>query len=163
MITAFVGVGSNIDREKHSRIAVKALSSLGKNLVISNVYDCASVDFESAPFFNFVVQLDTTMSLSQFAHALREIEFASGREKNAKKFQDRSLDLDIILFGDQISLMSPQVPRDDIYKYPFVIQPLFELCPDLIIPNDDRSVRDIWLNVDNLESLVKVDFLFDGF
>ena len=162
MITTFVGVGSNIDREYHARMAVAELSALGNNIAVSNVYDCASVDFDSARFFNFVVQLDTAMSLPQFSHALREIEVKWGREKEAKKYQDRTLDLDIILFGEQVSSAQPQIPRDDIYKYPFVIQPLYDLCPDRLIPNDGRYIKDIWLDMDNLESLVKVDFLFDG-
>jgi len=163
MTVAFVGVGSNVEREYHARKAVTELAKLGEELRVSAVYDCASVDFDSAPFFNFVVQLSTSMTLQQFSSALRQIEFAYGREEDAKKYQDRTLDLDIILFGEQVSAASPQVPRDDIYKYPFVIQPLYELCPDLTVPADGRTVKELWLEMDSNHSLTKVDFPFDGF
>ena len=162
MTTTYVGVGSNIEREFNARLAITELSALGRNMIVSTVYDCASVDFDSSPFFNFVVQMDTHLDLTLFSQALRNIEIKSGRKEDAQKFQDRALDLDIILFGDIVSVESPQIPRDDIYRYPFVIQPLYELCPDLVIPNDGRMIKDIWLNMSNLESLTKVDFQFDG-
>ncbi|NOI66076.1 2-amino-4-hydroxy-6-hydroxymethyldihydropteridine diphosphokinase [Vibrio sp. 99-8-1] len=162
MITTYIGIGSNVNREYYSQFAVEALSELGKNIVISSVYDCASVDFDSAPFFNFVVQFDTAMSLPQLSKALREIEFKAGRAQDAQKYQDRTLDLDILLFGEEVSSASPQIPRKDIFKYPFVIQPLYDLSPDLCIPDDGRLVKEVWLSMDNLQSLTKADFQFSG-
>ncbi|CAH8209790.1 2-amino-4-hydroxy-6-hydroxymethyldihydropteridine diphosphokinase [Vibrio aestuarianus] len=161
MITAYVGVGSNIDRHKHVEAAVRELSQIGDNLRISTIYECASVGFNSGAFYNLVVALDTTLTLSEFALQLRDIEHRWGRDLQAKKFQDRTLDLDIILFGEEVSAQDPELPRSDIFKYPFVIQPLYDLSPELIIPNDDRSVRQIWQQSINLGSLNSVEPWFN--
>lgn len=161
MTTVYVGVGSNIERRKHIEAAIKELSTIGNQLQISTIYECASVGFNSAAFYNLVVALETRLSLSDFVAQLRAIESRWGRDPQAKKFQDRTLDLDIILFGEEISAQDPELPRSDIFKYPFVIQPLYDLSPERIVPNDGRSVRQIWQQAINLESLNPVKPWFD--
>jgi len=160
MVMAYVGVGTNIERVKHSRAAIDEMSNLGDHIRVSAVYESAPMGFNSGSFYNFVIELNTTQTLTEFSHALRNIEFKWGRSSNAQKYQDRSLDLDILLFGNEISARSPVVPREDIFKYPFVIQPLYDLVPDLVIPNDGRSVKKIWQKMDNFESLSIVDFVY---
>ncbi|CAM2741358.1 2-amino-4-hydroxy-6-hydroxymethyldihydropteridinediphosphokinase [Vibrio ordalii] len=161
MTTVYVGVGSNIERRKHIEAAIEELSIIGNQLQISTIYECASVGFNSAAFYNLVVALETRLSLSDFVAQLRAIESRWGRDPQAKKFQDRTLDLDIILFGEEISAQDPELPRSDIFKYPFVIQPLYDLSPERIVPNDGRSVRQIWQQAINLESLTPVKLWFD--
>jgi 2-amino-4-hydroxy-6-hydroxymethyldihydropteridine diphosphokinase len=161
MTTVYVGVGSNIERRKHIEVAIEELSTIGNHLQISTIYECASVGFNSAAFYNLVVTLETRLSLSDFVAQLRAIESRWGRDPQAKKFQDRTLDLDIILFGEEISAQDPELPRSDIFKYPFVIQPLYDLSPERIVPNDGRSVRQIWQQAINLESLTPVKLWFD--
>ncbi|ASU21471.1 2-amino-4-hydroxy-6-hydroxymethyldihydropteridine diphosphokinase [Vibrio qinghaiensis] len=161
MTTVYVGVGSNIERRKHIEAAIEELSTIGNQLQISTIYECASVGFNSAAFYNLVVALETRLSLSDFAAQLRAIESRWGRDPQAKKFQDRTLDLDIILFGELVSAQDPELPRSDIFKYPFVIQPLYDLSPERIVPNDGRSVRQIWQQAINLESLNPVKPWFD--
>ncbi|MBF4336194.1 2-amino-4-hydroxy-6-hydroxymethyldihydropteridine diphosphokinase [Vibrio anguillarum] len=161
MTTVYVGVGSNIERRKHIEAAIEELSTIGNQLQISTIYECASVGFNSAAFYNLVVALETRLSLSDFVAQLRAIESRWGRDPQAKKFQDRTLDLDIILFGEEISAQDPELPRSDIFKYPFVIQPLYDLSPERIVPNDGRSVRQIWQQAINLESLTPVKLWFD--
>ncbi|ASW80077.1 2-amino-4-hydroxy-6-hydroxymethyldihydropteridine diphosphokinase [Vibrio anguillarum] len=161
MTTVYVGVGSNIERRKHIEVAIEELSTIGNHLQISTIYECASVGFNSAAFYNLVVVLETRLSLSDFVAQLRAIESRWGRDPQAKKFQDRTLDLDIILFGEDISAQDPELPRSDIFKYPFVIQPLYDLSPERIVPNDGRSVRQIWQQAINLESLTPVKLWFD--
>lgn len=160
MTKVYIGVGTNVDREKHTHAALNELFLLDNQIRVSPIYECAPVGFDSEAFYNFVVELTTTQKLTDFSHELRKIEVKWGRSEEAKKFQDRSLDLDILLFGDEISPDSPTVPREDIFNYPFVIQPLFDLVPDLVVPNDGRRVKDIWQKMDNLESLTEVDFVY---
>jgi 2-amino-4-hydroxy-6-hydroxymethyldihydropteridine diphosphokinase len=159
MTTVYVGVGSNVEQEKHSRAAIDELNEYDPNLRVSPIYSCAPVGFEGAYFYNFVIELNIKKTLTEFSHALRNIEIKWGRVEGAQKYQDRKLDLDILLFGNEISVDSPIVPRDDIFKYPFVIQPLYDLAPDLVVPDDGRRVREIWQEMDNLESLSKLNFL----
>jgi len=157
MITTYIGVGSNLDREKHVRAAIEELAQLGSDLRCSTVYDCAAVGFASHSFYNLVVELKTSYSLHTLMQKLRDIEIKWGRQPDAQKMQDRTLDLDIILFGDTVSAQAPQLPREDIYKYAFVIQPLYELCPQRVIPSDGRTVAQIWQTHRQLDSLVAVD------
>ncbi|HDY7820992.1 TPA: 2-amino-4-hydroxy-6-hydroxymethyldihydropteridine diphosphokinase [Vibrio vulnificus] len=158
MNTVYIGVGSNIEREKHARAAWQELTLLGEALQASPIYECAAVGFDSHAFFNFVIRLNTFMTLEELASQLRQIELRWGREENAAKYQDRTLDLDIVLFGECISSQKPELPRSDIFKYPFVIQPLYDLQPDLVIPGDGRTVEEIWQTARDLDTLKAVDF-----
>ncbi|CAM3505148.1 2-amino-4-hydroxy-6-hydroxymethyldihydropteridinepyrophosphokinase [Vibrio aerogenes CECT 7868] len=153
MTSVYVGIGSNIDKHKHIEVAVGELSGLGDLVRQSTIYESPSLGFQGAEFFNLIVEIQTSLTLEVFTKFLRDIEIRWGRAVDAKKYQDRTLDLDIILFGDMIRDASPQLPRKDIYHYPFVIQPLYELSPELIIPGDGRTVREIWLQAENLDVL----------
>ncbi|NVC92475.1 2-amino-4-hydroxy-6-hydroxymethyldihydropteridine diphosphokinase [Vibrio natriegens] len=158
MITAYIGVGTNIDREQHAKVAYNELQQLGEDLLVSPIYECEPIGFSSQNFYNFVITLRTSLSLEEFSHRLREIEFKWGREENAQKYQDRTLDLDIVLFGELISTQKPELPRSDIYKYPFVTKPLYDLNPHLVIPGDGRTVADIWYAMQPVDSLKPVSF-----
>ncbi|AEX20869.1 2-amino-4-hydroxy-6-hydroxymethyldihydropteridine diphosphokinase [Vibrio natriegens] len=158
MITAYIGVGTNIDREQHAKVAYNELQQLGEDLLVSPIYECEPIGFSSQNFYNFVITLRTALSLEEFSHRLREIEFKWGREENAQKYQDRTLDLDIVLFGEIISTQKPELPRSDIYKYPFVTKPLYDLNPHLVIPGDGRTVADIWYAMQPVDSLKPVSF-----
>ena len=104
-----------------------------------------------------MIELDTPLSLTDFSQHLRNIELKWGRSQNAYKLQDRKLDLDLVLFGEVVSQSAPELPRSDIYKYPFVIQPLYDLCPARVIPQDGRTVSEIWQKMQQLDSLSVVD------
>lgn len=129
MITAYIGVGSNVERKKHIKAAIDELRHLGQGLRLSTIYECPSVGFDGDRFYNLVVELQTTENLTEFSRSLRDIELKWGRCEHAEKFQPRTIDLDILLFGDEVSAQSPQIPRKDIYHYAFVLKPLAELCP----------------------------------
>ncbi|MGF1720131.1 2-amino-4-hydroxy-6-hydroxymethyldihydropteridine diphosphokinase [Vibrio kyushuensis] len=161
MITTYIGVGTNVERKKHVEAAIAELSQLGEQLKLSSIYECASVGFDSDAFYNLVVEMKTSMSLTDLSQSLRKIEISWGREEFAEKYQDRTLDLDIILFGDEVRDSGPQLPRCDIFKYPFVIQPLYELCPDLHIPSDGRTVRQVWRQSSDFDSLISIKPWFD--
>lgn len=148
MITAYIGIGSNIDRRKHIHAAIEELRALGQDVRISTIFECEAVGFESHAFYNLVVEMKTELSLTEFSRQLRDIELKWGRAADAGKFEPRTVDLDIILFGDQVSSAKPELPRSDIFKYAFVLQPLMELCPQLVVPQDGRTIEQIWQQSD---------------
>ncbi|MGF1911141.1 2-amino-4-hydroxy-6-hydroxymethyldihydropteridine diphosphokinase [Vibrio kasasachensis] len=156
MITAYIGVGTNLERKKHIEAAVVELSQIGENLRLSPIYECEAVGFKGKAFYNLVVEIKTAMELTDFSHALRNIELKWGRKEDAAKFEPRTLDLDIILFGEHVSQCKPQIPRDDIYKYIFVIKPLNELCPNLVVPNDGQTIAQIFQQANHSESLKEI-------
>jgi 2-amino-4-hydroxy-6-hydroxymethyldihydropteridine diphosphokinase len=126
----------------------------------SPVYSCESVGFTGHEFYNMVFRIQTELSLPELNEALKAIEIKWGRAVDATKFQDRTLDLDILLFGQLVSHDKPKLPRDDIFKYPFVVQPLFDLMPDLVIPEDGRSVRVIRESMPECAELKRIYFKF---
>jgi len=148
MITAYIGIGSNIDRRKHIQAAIEELRALGQDVRISTIFECEAVGFESHAFYNLVVEMKTELSLTEFSRQLRDIELKWGRAADAGKFEPRTVDLDIILLGDQVSSAKPELPRSDIFKYAFVLQPLMELCPQLVVPQDGRTIEQIWQQSD---------------
>ncbi|PMJ91295.1 2-amino-4-hydroxy-6-hydroxymethyldihydropteridine diphosphokinase [Vibrio sp. 10N.261.55.A7] len=161
MITVYIGVGTNVEKQKHVEAAVKELSHLGENLKLSTIYECDPVGFSSDSFYNLVIEMKTSSTLTEFSQLLRSIEVRWGRSEFAEKYQDRTLDLDVILFGTEVRSSDPQLPRSDIFKYPFVIQPLYELCPDLVIPSDGRTVQQVWSQSTGLGSLTRIEPWFD--
>ncbi len=160
MITAYIGVGSNLEREKHIQVAYQELKRLADDVRPSPVYSCESVGFSGHEFYNMVFRIETELSLPDLNKALKSIEIKWGRAIDATKFQNRTLDLDILLFGQMVSHDKPKLPRDDIFKYPFVVQPLFDLTPDLLIPEDGRSVRAIRENMPECAELKRINFQF---
>ncbi|TFH91452.1 2-amino-4-hydroxy-6-hydroxymethyldihydropteridine diphosphokinase [Vibrio ouci] len=143
MITTYVGIGSNIGRHKHIEAAIRELRNLDPELRLSTIYECEAVGFDSQPFYNLVVEMKTSLDLTDFSRQLRDIEFKWGRAVDAGKFEPRTVDLDIILYGSVVSPCQPEVPRSDIVKYAFVLQPLLELSPQLTVPNDGRTIEQI--------------------
>ncbi|OCH13252.1 MULTISPECIES: 2-amino-4-hydroxy-6-hydroxymethyldihydropteridine diphosphokinase [unclassified Aliivibrio] len=161
MITTYIGVGSNICPEKNVKIAIDELHQLGEITKISTVYEAEPVGFSGHNFFNLVVELKVTHSLNELGVLLRAIEIKWGREPNAKKNQDRTLDLDILLYGDVVSKSDPKLPRDDLFKFAFAIVPMMELNPDLIIPNTEKTISQIWAEFSQSQSLKPVLFNFN--
>lgn len=144
MISVLVGLGSNIDREYHIAKGILALKNLDSNCRCSHIFEAEPVGFTGANFYNLVVQLQTSLSLKQMVSTLREIESRFGRKENAIKYQDRTLDIDLLTYGSLCQSKDPKLPRDDIYKFAFTLQPLAQLCPDCIIPGDNKTYRQCW-------------------
>ncbi len=153
MITTYIGIGSNILPEKHVKIALDELAQLGKISQISTIYEAEPVGFLSTNFFNLVVELKVSSSLFDLAVQLRDIEIKWGRQPQAKKCQDRTLDLDILLYGEEISSDYPKLPREDLFKFAFVILPMTELNPNLIVPGTKITISEIWDNFTNDHNL----------
>jgi 2-amino-4-hydroxy-6-hydroxymethyldihydropteridine diphosphokinase len=140
----YVGVGSNIDRETNIRDGIHTLQEKFGKLTISSVYESKPFGFEGDNFFNLVVGFDTALSLEMVASTLREIEFQYGRERQEQRFLSRTLDLDLLLYGDLIRHDDDfDLPREDVKAYSFVLCPLAEIVGDLRHPEDGRQSNKI--------------------
>ncbi len=84
MITTYIGVGTNIDREQHAKVAYLELQKLGEDLLVSPIYECEPIGFSSQNFYNFVIVMRTKLSLEELSHHLREIEYKWGVRKMRK-------------------------------------------------------------------------------
>ena len=144
MTTVFLSLGSNIDRQHNIGSGLDDLAAAFGELRLSPVYESEAVGFKGSPFFNLVVALDTELPVAALADRLRDIERAHGRVRGEKKFASRTLDIDILTYGeltgefDGISL-----PRDEILKHAFVLRPLADLAPDACHPSLNKTYAEL--------------------
>jgi 2-amino-4-hydroxy-6-hydroxymethyldihydropteridine diphosphokinase len=137
---AFVGLGSNLgDREATLRAAVGRLRGLIGTEVrgVSRFRNTEPVGYLDQPrFLNGAVELETTLSAHELLAALLELERAFGRDRTTSPPQGpRTLDLDLLLYGDDtIADAGLEVPHPRLHERQFVLEPLAELDPALVVP-----------------------------
>jgi 2-amino-4-hydroxy-6-hydroxymethyldihydropteridine diphosphokinase len=131
MTEVFVGVGSNVERERRIPEGLALLREQFGSLHLSPVYESAAVGFQGRPFFNLVVGFATDLSPQALVATLHAIEQRCGREPDVPKFAPRPLDLDLLLYGELV-LEEPNLhlPRPDILQYGFALKPLADLVPE---------------------------------
>ncbi|CAJ1790252.1 2-amino-4-hydroxy-6-hydroxymethyldihydropteridinepyrophosphokinase [Aeromonas jandaei] len=144
MTTIYISLGSNIERERHIRAGLDALHAAFGELRVSRVFESEAVGFNGRPFYNLVVAAETDLPLVTVCQQLREMEFAHGREPDAKKFAPRTLDLDLLLYGELVCETPLVLPRGEILTNAFVLWPLAELAPGLRHPIDGRTMGELW-------------------
>ncbi len=149
MSTVYISIGSNVNAELNIRAAIEALKIKYGALRLSTVYQNKAVGFDGDDFLNLVVGLKTGQSIPEFVDSLHQIEAAQGRVRNKARFASRTLDMDLLLYANE-TFKSPHIsiPRDEITRYTFVLQPLFELAPDYIHPRLKLSIADLWSEFD---------------
>ena len=100
--------------------------------------------FKGSPFFNLVVALETDLPVAELADRLRDIERAHGRVRGEKKFASRTLDIDILTYGDLTGEFDGvSLPRDEILKHAFVLRPLADLAPDACHPSLNKTYAEL--------------------
>ena len=145
MPEVFVAAGSNIDPLRHLRAALAGLERSYAPLTISPAYQNEAVGFEGEDFVNLVVGFTTTDSLERVRTRLQEIETDCGRPRDAPKWAPRSMDLDILLYGDdQRNEPGLIVPRPDLVKRPYMLKPMSDLAPNVMHPTQRRTMGELW-------------------
>lgn len=149
MTRGYISIGSNIDKETHIPASLKALENCFGKLTVSSIYESEAVGFSGDSFYNLIVGFDSDLDVKTVAKQLRQIELDHGRSRNSEKFSPRTLDLDLILYGDIILNDGRlQIPRDEIERYAFVLEPLAEIAPTLRHPISHMSYQDLWAQFD---------------
>ena len=144
----FVGIGSNIDREKNIKSCVSILKDVYGDMMISPVYETESMGFDGPNFYNLVSCFETNQSVYELKNTLNEIENDHGSHFNETKFSSRTLDIDILYYDDLVlSDDKIQIPRKEICEYDFVLKPLVDLVPDFIHPTHKISHKDMMNNI----------------
>lgn len=150
MPEVFVGAGSNIEPRRHLAAGLVALARQFGILRLSPVYRNSPVGFDGEDFLNMVVAFDTGDPVEEVAAALAAIEAAHGRTRAEPKFSPRTLDLDLLLYGDLVvDAGGVQLPRDEITRYPFVLKPLADLAGERLHPVLGRSFGELWDEFDD--------------
>lgn len=100
MAEVYVGLGSNIDKEKNIFAGLAHLGQQFGDLQQSAIYESPAVGFEGASFYNLVVTFQTKLAPLDLISQLKLIEQANGRPANARSFSARTLDIDLLLYDD---------------------------------------------------------------
>lgn len=147
-VSCYIGLGSNLaEPAEQIRRACDALAGLPQTRLVacSSLYGSAPMGPQEQPsYINAVAQLSTELPPLELLDELQRIELSQGRERKAERWGPRTLDLDILLYGDQqIRMERLEVPHYHMHARAFVLYPLAELAPDLILP--DGSALQTWL------------------
>jgi 2-amino-4-hydroxy-6-hydroxymethyldihydropteridine diphosphokinase len=145
----FVAAGSNIDPVVHLRRALGILRSHYPALRCSRAWRNAAVGFEGDDFVNLVVTFETDEPVHAVIARLHEIEAACGRARDAPRWAPRSMDLDVLLYGDQVSREPGlTLPRPDLVRRAYMLGPIAELAPELQHPTLGLTMRELWERFD---------------
>jgi 2-amino-4-hydroxy-6-hydroxymethyldihydropteridine diphosphokinase len=147
---AFISLGSNLgDRERQLRQAVGRLRREPgvKVRTVSRIRETEPEGVQGQPrFLNAVAELETDLDPQRLMARLLQIEAEFGRERqaDAPRWAPRTLDLDLLLYGDLVvESESVRVPHPRMCERRFVLEPLADLVPDLVIPGaEGRTVRE---------------------
>lgn len=145
MPRGYISIGSNIDRDKNIPASLQALEHRFGKLIVSSIYETEPVGFSGDLFYNLIVGFDSDLDVKEVAQQLRQIELDRGRTRDCRKFTARTLDLDLILYGNLVLRDEQlQIPRDEIERYAFVLEPLAEIAPTLKHPVSHISYAELW-------------------
>jgi 2-amino-4-hydroxy-6-hydroxymethyldihydropteridine diphosphokinase len=136
---AYVGLGANLgDREAMLRAALEQLAAEpGVALVaVSTVCETEPVGLLDQPrFLNAAAAVDTELSARELLDRLLGIEGRLGRTRDGPRFGPRTIDLDLLLYGDeQLDEPGLEVPHPRLHERLFALEPLLELDPRLVVP-----------------------------
>ena len=149
MAVVYLGVGSNIERERYIVAGLDALERLFGELLLSPVYESEAIGFEGEPFYNMVARVETGLEVAGLQKALRHIEYEHGRPQNASRFSARQLDIDILTYDDRVGVIEGvELPRGEILDNAFVLRPLSDVAPTGIHPVAGRSYGELWATYD---------------
>ena len=139
MPRAYVGLGANLgEREAALRAALAALDARDgiEVVAVSTFRETDPVDYLDQPrFLNGAAVLETTLSPRELLDALLEVERSLGRTRDGARFGPRTIDLDLLLYGDE-SFDEPglTVPHPRLHVRAFALEPLADLDPGLVVP-----------------------------
>ena len=145
MTYILLSIGSNIERHKNIRYAIHKITQRYGEINLSPVYETASIGFEGAPFLNLALGFHSGDELAQILEYLRGVESDVGRVRKRKSFDNRLLDIDVILFGDQnLRPAGYDIPRREIEKFAYVLKPLADLHPEMTHPVTGKTYHRMW-------------------
>lgn len=145
METVYLGLGSNVDAENNLALGLAELRKAYGSLRLSPVYRSPPVGFQGEDFLNLVVVLQTGDSPRDIHARIEHIHDLAGRVRSEDAFIARTLDIDLLLYGDLVLTDGKiRVPRDDVLDYSFVLRPLAELAPALRHPVTGETMLAHW-------------------
>ena len=144
-VLAYLSGGSNVEPERHLALAARELKKSFPGARFSRCYRNRAIGFDGPDFINFAAELPAQGDAGSMRTELQRIEALCGREPGAPRWAPRSMDLDVLLFGDAVfSEPGLIVPRPDLLRRAFMLGPLAELAPSLVHPVEKQSMAALW-------------------
>ncbi len=143
LVTVYIGLGSNLEdpalQIKSARTAIDAIAGV-KELAFSSLYHSPPMGPQDQPdYVNAVMCIETSLPPIELLRCLQHIENDQGRVRKAERWGARTLDLDVLVYGDQIiELPDLTVPHVGIAERAFVLYPLYEIAPQLLVPGKGK-------------------------
>jgi len=145
MSEVFVALGSNIDPHARLQSAARLLKSHFPDARFSSCYRNAAVGFEGEDFVNAVVAFSTDLPVTELLRVLHAIEEQCGRSRADSRWGPRAMDLDLLLYGDEIGEGPGYVlPRRDMLRRAYMLGPLAELAPEVSHPVARETIGALW-------------------
>lgn len=163
MPLVYLSLGSNEEREHHIGAALDMLQQSFGELRLSSVYEAAAVGFAGDSFYNLVAAIETALPVGELSRRLKDIEDVLGRRRDVPKFSGRTIDIDILTYGDRHGVIDGvELPRQEITENAFVLWPLAELAPDDVHPACGLTYGELWRQYEKDQALHPVPFLWQG-
>ena len=152
MVTAYLGVGTNIGNKRGNLITAAALLAerVGDVLALSTIYETEPWGFDSEnTFLNAVIVLQTSLTPFELLDATRLIEIELGRvEKSDGTYHDRTIDIDLLMVDDMILHTDHlTLPHPLLHKRAFVMEPLAEVASDVRHPVLGKTIRELLIEL----------------
>jgi 2-amino-4-hydroxy-6-hydroxymethyldihydropteridine diphosphokinase len=152
-VPVLVAAGSNVAPLEHLRRALDVLQGHFAPLTVSQAYSNAAVGFAGDDFINLVVGFSTDLPVHEVIERLHEAEAACGRGRDAPKWAPRTMDLDILLYGDRVcSEPGLVLPRPDLLRRPYMLGPAAEIAPQLLHPTTRRTLGELWSEMQRVDA-----------
>jgi 2-amino-4-hydroxy-6-hydroxymethyldihydropteridine diphosphokinase len=149
MPNVYVAAGSNVEPKINLRAAMQQLEQEFPDVRFSSWYLNPAAGFEGDDFINLVAGFTTGLGVHAVLERLHAIEGRCGRPRDAPKWAPRSMDLDVLLYGDLIcDEPKLKLPRPDLLKRAYMLGPLAELAPQVIHPTAGLTVEELWQRFD---------------
>ena len=132
MTNALIGMGSNIDPEKYLTDAAYEMRTRFSACSFSSVYRSKAVGMEGDDFLNACCLIENVPSRTELVRWFKDMEDRCGRDRSEGSWKPRTLDLDLIIYGDEVL-------DDDLFRYPHVYVPASELI-DMDFPSPEKGV-----------------------
>ncbi len=144
-VQVLLSLGSNIAPERYLSAALDELRARFGEVSVSPAYRTAAVGFDGAPFVNNAAVIHTALPLDALEAWLHALEDRHGRDRSGPRLSDRTLDVDVVFYGDRVLRegVRVRIPRPEL-KHAFVLKPLADIAPDFLDPLAGRTLRDQW-------------------
>lgn len=145
MERVYLSLGSNQQPQRYLNAALDELRARFGAIDVSPAYRSRSVGFDGPDFVNLAVGLDTELEPAELNDWLHALEDRHGRRRDVPRYADRTLDVDIVLYGTRV-IDGPghlRIPRKEL-QHAFVLKPLADIAPQVTHPLDGQTMAALW-------------------